>query len=114
MLSWRYIITNFYRIHYDGIEFSEESILIRIIERFTTLSKALLFAYETDTARTAQAGMGRQPKKRIDISDLKPVFNINDKGGLRPSEELVELASKLRIARTPSGRPTNKGRNKDE
>ena len=42
--------------------------------------------------------MGGQPKKRIDISDLRPGFIINDKGGIRPSEELVELATKLRIA----------------
>eukprot|EP00967_Tisochrysis_lutea_P147484 scaffold280251_cov41-Tisochrysis_lutea.AAC.1 len=42
--------------------------------------------------------MGRQPKKRIDISDLRPVYNINNKGVLKPSEELAELAAKLRIA----------------
>ena len=36
LLAWRYIITDFYRIHYDGINFSEETILIRIIERYTT------------------------------------------------------------------------------
>ena len=44
--------------------------------------------------------MGRQPKnkKRIDMGDLRPVFHISDKGGLKPSEELVELATKLKIA----------------
>ena len=42
--------------------------------------------------------MGRQPKKRIDIGDLRPVFHISDKGGLKPSEELAELATKLRIS----------------
>ena len=61
------------------------------------LSKALLFAQETDSARTAQAGMGRQPKKRIDMNDLRPIFNRNDKGGLRPSAELVALTTKLGI-----------------
>ena len=91
-------MTDFYRIHYENIDYSEESILIRIIERYTTLCKALVFAYETDSARTAQAGMGRQPKKRIDIGDFRPVFHISGKGGLKPSEELAELATKLRIA----------------
>ena len=76
---------------------------MRIVERYTTLSKALLFAQETDSARTAQAGMGRQPKKRIDMNDLRPVFNRNDKGGLKPSAELVELASKLGIAHAVEG-----------
>ena len=42
--------------------------------------------------------MGRQPKKRLDLNDLRPVYNRNDRGGLRPSAELVELATKLRIA----------------
>ena len=100
LLAWRYIITDFYRIHYENIDidYSEESILIRIIERYTALRKALIFAYETDSARTAQAGMGRQPKKRIDIGDFRPVFHISDKGGLKPSEEIAELATKLRIA----------------
>ena len=42
LLAWRYIITDFYRIHYDGITFSEESILIRIIERYTILSLSLI------------------------------------------------------------------------
>eukprot|EP00967_Tisochrysis_lutea_P061107 scaffold78266_cov31-Tisochrysis_lutea.AAC.1 len=97
MIAWRYIITDFYRIHYDNMNFSEESILIRIIERYTVLCKALLFAHETNSARTAQAGMGRQPKKRMDMGDLSPVFRISDKGGLKPSEELVELAAKLKI-----------------
>ena len=31
-------------------------------------------------------------------SDLRPVFSMNDNGGLKPSEELVKLATKLRIA----------------
>ena len=77
--------------------------MIRTIERYTTLSKALVFANGTDSTRTAQAGMGRQPKKRIDISDLRPVFMLNDKGGLNPSEELVELATKLGIAHAVEG-----------
>ena len=76
-LAWRYILTDFYRIHYDGIEFSEESVLIRTIDRYTTLSKALLFASTTDSARTAQAGMGRQPKKRIDVNDIYPLFTLS-------------------------------------
>ena len=58
------------RIHYDSIEFSEESVLIRTIDRYSTLSKAMIFASTTDSARTAQAGMGRQPKKKIDINDI--------------------------------------------
>ena len=62
------------------------------------MCKSLLFAYETDSARTAQAGMGRKPKKSIDIGDLRPVFHISGKGRLKPSEELAELATKLRIA----------------
>ena len=33
-LAWRYIITDFYRIHYDGTEFSEESVLIRTLDRY--------------------------------------------------------------------------------
>ena len=41
--------------------------------------------------------MGRQPKKRIDLSDLIPVYDANDKGGLKPGKELVELATKLKI-----------------
>ena len=101
LLAWRYIITDFYRIHYDGIKFSEESILIRTIERYTTLSKAFVFANGTDSTRTAQAGMGRQPKKKI--RHLRPVFTLNDKGVLKPSEELVELATKLGIAHAVEG-----------
>ena len=77
--------------------------MIRTIERYTTLSKALIFANGTDSTRTAQAGMGRQPKKRIDINDLRPVFTLNDKGGLKSSEELVELATKLVIAHAVEG-----------
>ena len=53
-----------------AIDLSEESVLIRTIDRYTTLSKALLYANTTDLARTAQAGMGRQPKKKIDINDI--------------------------------------------
>ena len=70
---------------YDGIEFSEESVLIRTIDRYTTLSKVLLFANTTDSARTAQAGMGRQPKKRIDMNDIYPLFTLGtrDKGKTR-------------------------------
>ena len=30
-LAWRYIITDFYRIHYDGITFSKESVLVRTL-----------------------------------------------------------------------------------
>ena len=32
------------------------------------------------------------------MGDLRPVYHISGKGGLKPSEELVELATKLRIA----------------
>ena len=67
------------------------------------MCKALLFAYETDAARTAQAGMGRQPKKRIDIGELRPVFHTSGKGGLKPNEELAELAAKLGIAHAIQG-----------
>ena len=38
--------------------------------------------------------MGRQPNKTIDTSDLRPVFTIgNNKSELKPSTELVELAT---------------------
>ena len=52
--------------------------LIRTIDRYTTLSKALMHANTTDSARTAQAGLvGRQPKKRIDMNDIHPLFTID-------------------------------------
>ena len=41
---------------------------------------------------------------------MRPVFTLNDKGGLRPGEELVELATKLGIAHAVEG---NKMRRKD-
>ena len=47
--------------------------------------------------------MGRKPKKRIDISDLRPVYTLNDKNGLKPSEELAELATKLGTAHAVEG-----------
>ena len=97
ILAWRYIITDFYRIHYDNANFSEESVLIRIIERFTKLCNALLFAKSTDPSRTAQAGMGRQPKKRIDTGAFRPLYESNDKGNLTPSAELLALATRLGV-----------------
>ena len=96
-LAWRYIIIDFYRIHYDGIEFSEESVPVRTLDRYTTLSKALLFANTTDSARTAQAGMGRQPKKRIDTNDIYPIFTIGKGGNLEPSRELQALTNSLGV-----------------
>ena len=36
---------------------------------------------------------------------MRPVFNVNDKGGLDPSKELVELATKLKIAHAVEERP---------
>ena len=104
-LAWRYILTDFYRIHYDGIEFSEESVLIRTIDRYTTLSKALLFASTTDSARTAQAGMGRQPKKRIDMNDVYPLFTIGARGKLEPSLELQTLTTSMGVAYIIAERP---------
>ena len=71
--------------------------LIRTLERFTKLSRALLFANSTDSARTAQAGMGRQPKKRIDLADIRPLYELGEKNKLTPSAELVSLAGKLGI-----------------
>ena len=96
-LAWRYIITDFYRIHYDNATFSEESILISVLERFAKLSGALNFANSTDTSRTAQAGMGRQPKKRTDLADIRPLYEIGKNNILTPNEELVSLAAKLGI-----------------
>ena len=109
-LAWRYITTDFYIIHYDGIEFSEESVLIRTLDRYTTLSKALLFAIcehhgLTDSARTAQAGMGRQPKKRIDTNDIYPLFTVGTRGNLEPSLELQALTNSMGVTHIIAGEP---------
>ena len=97
LLAWRYILTDFYRIHYDNASFSEESVLARTIERFTKLCCALLFANATDSAKTAQAGMGRQPKKRIDLGAVRPLYESDNKDNLIPSAELQSLASRLGV-----------------
>ena len=72
--------------------------VIRIIERFTKPGKTLLFANTIDSARAARAGLGRQPKKRIDINDMHPLFTTGSSGESKPSGELQEIAAKLGLA----------------
>ena len=47
--------------------------LIRTIERFAHLSRAHLFAYKANSGRAAKAGLGKQPKKRIELIELDPI-----------------------------------------
>ena len=78
LLAWRYILTECYRIHYDNIKFNSDQVIRRMIERYTTLCKAALYGNNTDASRRAKADMGRQPKKRIDVNELRPIFETND------------------------------------
>eukprot|EP00967_Tisochrysis_lutea_P108890 scaffold168919_cov34-Tisochrysis_lutea.AAC.2 len=49
LLAWRYILTDFYRIHYDNIKFNSDHVMRRTIERFTTLCKAALHGNTIET-----------------------------------------------------------------
>ena len=59
--------------------------------------KAAHFGNSTDTARRAQADMGRQPKKRIDVNDFRPLFDARDNDTLIPSPTLTTTAQQLGI-----------------
>eukprot|EP00967_Tisochrysis_lutea_P050942 scaffold62755_cov35-Tisochrysis_lutea.AAC.5 len=56
-------------------------------------------ANSTDSSRTAQAGLGlgRQPKRKIDLSDIRPLYETDNKGNLIPSAELLSLAVKMGV-----------------
>ena len=41
--------------------------------------------------------MGRQPKKRIDVNEFRPLFETNDDNELVPSSKLVTLLDRLNI-----------------
>ena len=41
--------------------------------------------------------MGRQPKKRIDLGDFRPIYETDNKSRLKPSEELLSLTARLGI-----------------
>lgn len=51
----------------------------------------------TDASRRAKADMGRQPKKRIDVNDLRPIFETNDDNDLVPSSKLIAVLERLNI-----------------
>ena len=104
---------DFARAHLtNSVAFSEESVLMnagKIHLRYMLLSKALLFTNTTDSARTAEAGMGRQPKKRIDMSDLYIPF-IDDRHtrhNLDHRAELQTLTVKLGVAHIIVEEPKN-------
>ena len=97
LLAWRYILTDFYRIHYDNVKFNSDHVVRRTLERYTTLCKAALYGNNTDASRRAKADMGRQPKKRIDVNDLRPIFETNDDNDLVPSSKLIAVLERLNI-----------------
>ena len=41
--------------------------------------------------------MGRQPKKRIDVNDFRPLFETNDDNELIPSSKLITVLERLNI-----------------
>ena len=97
ILAWRYILTDFYRVHFDNTTFDSKQIKKRILTRYTTLVKAAHFGNSTDAARRAQADMGRQPKKRIDTNDFRPLYDVIDNETLAPSHTLKIATQKLEI-----------------
>jgi len=100
LLAWRYILTDFYRIHYDNAKFNSDYVVRRMLERYITLCKAALYGNNTDASRRAKADMGRQPKKRMDVNDLRPLFETNDDNELVPSRKLVTVLERLNIQHT--------------
>ena len=68
-----------------------------MLERYTTLCKAALYGNNTDASRRAKADMGRQPKKRIDVNEFRPIFEANDDNDLVPSSKLVAVLERLNI-----------------
>ena len=64
-----------------------------------------MYANATDSARTAQAGLGRQPKKRIDMNDIHPLYTLGTRGKLEPSLELQALTTSLGVAHIIAERP---------
>ena len=97
ILAWRYIPTDFYKVHFDNITFDSKQIKRRILTRFTTLVKAAHFGNSTDAVRRAQADMGRQQKKRMDTNDFRPLFDATDNDTLIPSHTLKITTQKLDI-----------------
>ena len=71
LIAWRYIITDFYRIRYDGIEFSEESILIRTIDREIHHTEQSTYIRKRNrlgkNSPSGHAWVGNPRHKRIDI-----------------------------------------------
>ena len=100
LLAWRYILTDFYRIHYDNIKFNSDHVIRRTLERYTMLCKAALYGNNTDASRRAKADMGRQPKKRIDVNEFRPIFETNDDNELVPSSKLITVLERLNIKHT--------------
>ena len=41
--------------------------------------------------------MGRQPKKRLDVNDFRPLFETNDNNELIPSRKLITVLERLNI-----------------
>ena len=42
--------------------------------------------------------MGRQPKKRIDVNDIYPLFTLGARGKVEPSLELRALTTSMGVA----------------
>lgn len=78
---------------------------MRIVERFAKLSGALAFANSTDAARTAQAGMGRQPKKKTSLDDIRPIYDMDKHDNLIPRAELLALAASLGVSHLVATNP---------
>ena len=103
ILAWRYILTDFYKIHYDNVEFNSDHVIRRMIERFTMLCKAALHATWAQQHGRLQAShkadMGRQPEKRIDINEFRPIsiFETTNDNELVPSRKLIVLLERLKL-----------------
>ena len=49
--------------------------------------------------------MGRQPKKRIDLGDFRPLYDSDNKGNIIPSAELLSLATRLGVEHLVKANP---------
>ena len=74
LISWRYIISDFYRVEFDNYTFHHVPVIERTLARFTTLARGLEPPDRISTARTSKASQGRKPKLKSPCELCAPVF----------------------------------------
>ena len=98
VIAWRYIIRDFYRVKYESYEFHYIPALEATLIRFSTLVRGRAPPILYNSARTGKAAQGRKPKIKTPRELSTPIFTEDEKGRLKMSDTLRQVAEALGLA----------------